>query len=1599
MAEVTLWTHESTTSLADCIVNLDLLPDYDADSQVVEVTLANSSTRSGAGRTYRRGSHVLESKKSFVVSAVPVSAEIKKRTPNLQVSICQDLASALGVNPRSLITVGAVDKRQHGADYVILYFRDQYVSRADMWRLACELDDACVWVGKKVTLGAGIRAEVRQVMIGGKTVFSGWVSQHTKPVFRSESARYLIFLQMSSEMWEFEDDGELFYNKAIDGFLPELFKQWKAIRAHHLVSIILFTRVMYSNVAGAFCLPKGGPIVKSPFDEAEESTEIKDFYKVVVDNVSSDNWESTITELKRELHVFRRDVVLQKTTGLLDTENAIISGTIGPAAQGNLLETVNLAAHQFNRDFVDRDLLRTGTSIIVITAGTGIFDVDEKLLRLTADSLLGNSMGIDIVSLSKRPLHITPVLRYATEHKPYNYIVPFFCEISYFGSGEQLDIIRDNGIFDRRCKMHELRMMGIMEDEMTSIAIDFVTDSPLYHEFKTIDDVDAVANLSDEVAFMTDTCRKALLARTDAKSLKIQQIDPRNLLGTSLPSSPMQTGFKGYYQAARGPIQPSGHSSASSYQSVSPHDMLKMSPVRREEIAVAKNTPRLPPLQSTSDGGARPPLGSRRPTLGRQFSAASSKRLTLKAQPSIAAMNSAVTISSALLQSHMPIVTRGFILPDTDTRATPVVVTPAAAIPTQAAAQREDGRRRMLTPLDISERRVQEVSASFEGRDHGRLSKMKSSATLRSQRRLVTSSEQEDPVPWRVLQNPCYPAKNDTTWNTKAWRWAYISSTSRRTGAVNWESLCSPAAMPLLAYNSVDLSDLESDHWTENSYSIYLDSESISLTIEGLLKEMVAQRLSHGFQIAAVSKPGTVASATIYHCNGLVYLTHDDKEVHCLSCDTNGHTIEVRKYVRKREIPQPIAYRCFIWQIAVEDGYENSQIMLRSMAASHSWNYVDQVISGTERALTESVKYWRARFLLIPMEMSKERRQAHQALSTTGETFTDEEIRLAGINKIVELIHKARDLTPAECRAMSRAGQTIQRTIQPDVTFTTFDPSSYVAHETTPAEAAPPTRSTLSQEVSPIKLRDPGRSDQITEDMPLATIAQEMAGPRGVTIKDRLWHWRWHEGSFVGSEFVSWLIVAAELESREEATRLAQALMDRGLFEHVQRKHGFLDGFYLYRVRTEHATKKKGWFAGSTTSSRKVTPSIPSAPAPPPSPLPQLNERGRASSNVSSSGVLSPVLRPQKPRRRFEMSRQVRIDIDPHKRSYRPEHINVHYDSFHRPGNCFHLRLEWVAVTAKLIDELVQSWSRTAEKYGLTLIEAPVGEAVSVNASNPFRKPLRVKLAVPPPMLRMPNTTAGDQVAAERNSLDAWMTRILQKWDFVLDREADSKYPKGVDLVWTFGASGFRHTQYIHRSGMSICQITPDGFLWLTNRLFVSRHGTHTALPSPVRRTGSIDAAASDQLRNQFLEWCTDADKLSAWYADEAQLLERESVEMVPEMLQTAAQLEAQVASLSGETRATTPLMQPAAQTPTNTHTQGLLTPAGPAPPMTLPSPMPHTATPASGSLRALLDIPRNNQSINHHHGHAADESDRASIDTVALPESLTSGHNSRDSQ
>lgn len=64
----------------------------------------------------------------------------------------------------------------------------------------------------------------------------GVITEDTKIVFRSSTSMVYLFIQMSSEMWDFDIHGDLYFEKAVNGFLADLFAKWKVF---FLIAIIV----------------------------------------------------------------------------------------------------------------------------------------------------------------------------------------------------------------------------------------------------------------------------------------------------------------------------------------------------------------------------------------------------------------------------------------------------------------------------------------------------------------------------------------------------------------------------------------------------------------------------------------------------------------------------------------------------------------------------------------------------------------------------------------------------------------------------------------------------------------------------------------------------------------------------------------------------------------------------------------------------------------------------------------------------------------------------------------------------------------------------------------------------------------------------------------------------------------------------------------------------------------------------------------------------------------------------------------------------------------------------------------------------------------
>lgn len=114
------------------------------------------------------------------------------------------------------------------------------------------------------------------------------------------------------------------------------------------------------------------------------------------------DWAPVLLQLKREFLTYNEDVARAFPDTLTSPTNSM-------AMEGNFLEAVNLALNIFDKAHINRDLIRTGLSVLMVTPGAGIFHVDASLVGLTKQRTVDNGIGCDVVCLRRPPLHTVPL--------------------------------------------------------------------------------------------------------------------------------------------------------------------------------------------------------------------------------------------------------------------------------------------------------------------------------------------------------------------------------------------------------------------------------------------------------------------------------------------------------------------------------------------------------------------------------------------------------------------------------------------------------------------------------------------------------------------------------------------------------------------------------------------------------------------------------------------------------------------------------------------------------------------------------------------------------------------------------------------------------------------------------------------------------------------------------------------------------------------------------------------------------------------------------------------------------------------------------------
>ncbi|KAJ3084150.1 vacuolar membrane-associated protein iml1 [Rhizoclosmatium hyalinum] len=1479
-----LWIHDSRFSSLEVVINPEAFPTV-AVGDLLEVFHPDGPGGNSVDAT-------TSDKQRLVVQVSAFETEAAAKQPHLQISIAQHLAALFDLMPRAHVIVRKVDKEAMRAEFLELAFRDQYIARSDMWRLKLSLLNTCVYSGKKIQT-LGVRAQVKEMVIAGKEAACAYITESTKLVFRSHSAKLFIFIQMSREMWEFAEDGELFFEKCVHGFLPDLFSVWKKAATNHVVSIVLFSRIFYRDTVGGnhvSSIPSGNNSnsnfgLFSDLDRDFAGRMYRDYYRVVIDWETRSDWAQVLVPLKREFVRFEKDVLQNEIDG-----SFILSGLNSSACDGNILEAINLALNPFDKHYIDRDLLRTGLGIVVVTTSPGTFTVDKKLLRLTTQRMIDNGIACDLVSLARPPLYSVPLFQF---HGKKVHLRMGMGQSSGVSGG------RSSGVASGTTS----HISGVSHDSSEG-------SNPL--KSKPVEDICDPLYFDDDYTFRTNESERANFFNIPTW-LDVSFFD-RSVSAGGRRSFRNKTNFMLRCRLPEAHLIPVDFATcvivdymdsrnkgaldtpAAAEQNQTPYDLYdsqvftSVSEVPFNTDAFIDAPVHVPPVGSYSTNGSRQSI-----TDGISFSQKlletpmtdlkGARRTSLLSNHSVGhRYGSSYKNEYQDLPSTAPLVPTELafdklILVDSPNRPMDVGSAESVSPTTHLAPIRilTNGARNNHQK-DLHDGTMPEkLAVSFKGGTSpvdpisvDRVSPGKSHGMLKN------------PNMRQNYINPCNPSKNVIKASSTIRRWQHLFPLSHNHNEelIKWKSLSTPACLPISTDYFPSLEEL-AQLYSEYSYTVtpadettpYQDNSANEVQrVEALLVELISQRISQGFQIvvshvvdkiplaplneeplpnpaqggskfwasgpsaavAAASSASTQKTNSARISTTMPYFLSFGDHLHKLYFDSSGKNVEVKRYNRRIQYStNNYNYKCMIWPKNLPGYMEADVVFAYPPSTNYAWNYLDHLIAGYLDEMTEALRFWRARFILIPLE------SVQNIANPFEDNVDDEDIRLAGFNRFVELFEKSRWHQPTNAEPKKKVQPSSSLKIQ----FTTFTKSQFIKDEWNKLKLGIET-DLLLRGVSDSLLNDnvnTSNGQLLTKTSPFLAIVSSMQNPgTGISIKDRTWHFKIYKKMFIGQECIDWMIRSfSDIGTREEAVDFGNFLCDKGVFQHANQKHRFLDGYFYYRISNDYTSLKAredGLLKEKEKEKERER---------------EKDKDGKFSRNGSTE-VMDERTRHIPP---IELSKRMVIDMDPQRRSTRNERAILHYDTIHNTRNCYHFQLHWLVCTPRLFEDLLQSWARAAERCGFKFVEAPIDQARTFSNDSPFQSVVTIPLACSPPL------EAGvDDIQ--------FLYEIARRNGFVLDLEADHMFDDGT-VSYSFSKQHYEHTQFVHRTGAAFIQVVPrKGFLWVNNRLFLAAQGTERGGYANPAAAGSSNLASGNPelLRVGFMNVCGDVGKLeSIW--------------------------------------------------------------------------------------------------------------------------------------
>ncbi|KYQ52041.1 DEP domain-containing protein 5 [Trachymyrmex zeteki] len=887
------------------------------------------------------------------------------------ISVENNVASMFQLRTFADVYMNIVNPDDVALDSIELTFKDQYMGRSEMWRLKNSLVNTCVYINKKIEFcGGSIRCQVYEMWSQGDRVACGVITDDTKVVFRSSTSMVYLFIQMSTEMWDFDIHGDLYFEKAVNGFLADLFQKWKRNGSNHEVTIVLFSRTFYN----ATSLEEFPNHMRECLQHDYRGRFYEDFYRVAVQNERFEDWSNILVQLRKLFTDYQKIVLEYHQKPDINMPKAVNS----TAAQGNFLEVLNMSLNVFEKHYLDRSFDRTGQLSVVITPGVGVFEVDRELTNVTKQRIIDNGVGSDLVCVGEQPLHAVPLLKFHNKdssiNAPDDYSMPHWINLSFYSTNKKIPY----STFIPRIKLPQKISKHLTDNDKLHCKTRLLQEDPRECLHNTLFDYDAY----DAQVFQLPTVHTSSVQRLNTRRKKTSVVC-------------LETHNNGYLLKLL-------------KRKMSDPDIHHPPPeTHSPPILALRNVSRTPVKNDLTDSEISPPF---RPVVGSAGSPTNSiSQPTNILRPGRALINpfdpSHVTIkltSNRRRWTHIfPKGPTGVLIQQHHYQAVPMQ--------SHLESQSETISSTISgSPMEVGANNSNQISRSasqigfqdFKYEKNNRLQ-------LINFLRLTTCDpivEQAQnivlcltfitifiigvcPLSLTVFGKNVVDFLSDLP--------CIYSAVMIIISRVDWKSLTIPACLPITTDYFPDKRSLQNDY-VVSDYNLLPDDVNADfaqqraiykkpLTTVEVFKELVSQRLAQGFQLIILpslnkNQSNAAGSNTVPAISTVMrgrQTESEPKEEYLLSIGRIFHkislfdnSITVTRYRPRHPYPPFNIHYQYRFHAPHHDTYEVSRVSFTTeKLETYNWNYLDHYIctrGHTDFALVEALKYWRFRVFLLP---------------------------------------------------------------------------------------------------------------------------------------------------------------------------------------------------------------------------------------------------------------------------------------------------------------------------------------------------------------------------------------------------------------------------------------------------------------------------------------------------------------------------------------------------------------------------------------------------------------------------------------------------------